>query len=314
MLLHATSSAPMVWSQASTAVKDEMKADSPHRTGALLAGGGMLLISLDSLGLRLSEASAWDNAFWLGAFTFATMAAIIRIRTGRSIFSVAADHGGPTMLSTMLQAGSITFFIVAVATTAVANVVVIVAAAPVVAAVVSRLVLGERTAARTWLAIAAAMGGILLVVSGSLGKGRIEGDLMAVLAILAFTGNLTVWRRHPDLDLRAVVGLSGLAIVLIAMVPADPASVSLRAAVVLAILGSISGPAGRLAVATATRYLPAAQVSLFAPVETIAATAWAWLFLSETPPVPTVVGGIIVIVAVVIGSTSPAPPPAAIQP
>ena len=35
------------------------------------------------------------------------------------------------------------------------------------------------------------------------------------------------------------------------------------------IMGAVAGPLGRVALASATRYLPAAEVSLFTPVETV---------------------------------------------
>ena len=49
--------------------------------------------------------------------------------------------------------------------------------------------------------------------------------------------------------------------------------------------------------------LPASQVGLFVLVEKVATTAWAWLFLSETPKTVTLIGGLIVIAAVVFGMT-----------
>ena len=262
----------------------------------------MLAVSLDSLGIRLTKAASWDVAFWFGAFAAAAMAVAVRVLTGRSLFAVARADGAPVVLSGMLQAGSTTFFILALNATTVSNTVVIVAASPVIAALIARFAIGERTSLRTWVAIAGSIGGILLVVSGSFGRGRLDGDLLAVAAILAFSTNLTVWRKYPDLNRMVAIGLGGLTIAVIATIPADPFGVGARAILILVLVGGISGPAGRVAVATSTRYLPAAQVSLFTPVETVAATTWAWLFLSETPPAFTVIGGVTVLVAVAYGS------------
>jgi drug/metabolite transporter (DMT)-like permease len=206
------------------------------------------------------------------------------------------------LTSGLLQTASTTFFVLAITLTTVANTVVIIAAAPVVAALLARLTIGERSGLRTWVAILAAIGGILIVVSGSLGSGRIEGDLMAVAAIICFSANLILWRRYPDLNRPVAVGLGGLGMTLIALWPADPPAVGARALIILALLGGLVGPAGRVAVASSTRYLAAAQVSLFAPVETVAATGWAWLFLSEPPPARTIVGGIVVVTAVIYGT------------
>ena len=262
----------------------------------------MLLVSLDSLGFRLTNAESWDNAFWYGVFTSLAMIALVPLRTRRSFLAVARADGLPALVSGLLQAGSTTFFILALGRTTVSNVVVIVAASPVLAALVARIGLREHTSLRTWLAIAASIGGIVLVVSGSFGLGRLDGDLLAVAAITAFALNVTLWRRFPDIDRAVVIGLGGLVMAVVAGFVAGPFDVGIRALAILALLGTLSGPAGRIAIATSPRYLPVAQVALFTPVETVAATTWAWLFLSETPPALTVVGGLVVLAAVAYGS------------
>lgn len=275
---------------------------SDRRVGFLLATSGILLISLDSLWIRLSGVSSWDVAFWMGAFTFLTLSVVVRLRTGHSLPVVVRRDGAPMILSGLLQTASTTLFILSIGATSVSNTVAIVAAAPIAAALVARVVIGERASARIWWAIAGSTAGILVVVAGSLGDGDVSGDIYAVCAVLAFAGNVTLWRRHPEISRLAVFGLGGLFIALVSFLPSDPFSVDMKALGVLAIMGVVTGPAGRVALASSTRHLPAAQVGLFTPIETIAATAWAWLFLSEAPPTATVAGGLIVIAAVLYGS------------
>jgi len=278
-----------------------------HRLGLILAGGGFLLISLDSLGIRLADTDSWSATFWLGLFTFLAMLVLIPLRTGKSLFAVAFESGLPLAVSGMFQAGSLTFFVLALSLTTVANTVAIIAAAPVMAALISLLAIGERTRLRTWLGILASIGGILIVVSGSLGKGNIGGDLFAIGAIIAFASNVTLLRRFRELNRFAVIGVGGLFVSLISYVPADPLNVDGTSILILAVLGVVTGTAGRTALVTSTRYLPAAQVGLFAPVETVAATVWAWIFLSEQPSMSTILGGTIVVFAVIYGTTGEPP-------
>ena len=281
-----------------------MRSLKPHQIGIILAASGSLFISLDSLGFRLTEETPWNNAFWVGCFIALAMAILVPIRTGRSIVAVARADGPVVLVSGALQATSTSFFILALDATAVANVVAIVAAVPMLAALVAHFAIKERTAFRTWVAIFAAAGGILIIVSGSLGAGTATGDLFALVAITGFAFNLTIWRRYPSLNRQAIIGIGGLIVAVVAFLPADPLSVDIEAIIILALLGMVTGPMGRVSIATATRYLPAAQVGLFTPVETVAATTWAWLFLNEAPTGATVVGGLIVIAAVIVGVTS----------
>lgn len=263
----------------------------------------MLLISLDSLGIRLTRASRWDVAFWLGVFAVVAMGVALPLQRGESLYAATRRGGRPMLVSGLLQAASLTFFILAIDSTTIADTVVIIAAAPVVAALIAHLAIGERASRRTWLAIGLSFAGVVLVVSGSLGTGRIVGDLFAIVAIVAFGSNLTLWRRLPELNRRAVVGLGGMVTAIVAVIAADPFSIDMQGLAILALLGLLTGPSGRVAVATSARYLPVSRVSLFIPVETIAAITWAAIFLNEPPTPLTIVGGSLVILAVVIGNT-----------
>lgn len=275
---------------------------TPHQTGVGLAAFGMLVVSLDSPLIRLADVDSWTVAFWFGVFVAGSTSAILIVRDRVSPLAVVRADGLPTLVSALLQTGSTTFFIIAITLTAVANVVVIVAATPLVAALLAWLIIRERASLKTWAAIGISICGILIVVSGSVGGGNLRGDLTAVLAILSFGLNLVLWRRHPTLNLLGTVGLAGVIMAIIALPLADPGTAGRRSLLVLFVMGAVLGPLGRISIATATRYIPTALVSLFAPIETVAATIWAWLFLSETPPVRTILGGVIVVAAVVFGT------------
>lgn len=268
----------------------------------------MLLISFDSLGVRLTEAEDWDIAFWFGVFTALAMLVLVPIRSGHSFVSGVKIDGAPVVASGLLQMGSTLLFILAIGATTVSNVVVIFATAPIVAAIIAHFVLKEKTSRRTLTGILISILGITLVVSGSVGESRLVGDLLAVGAIVTFSLNLTIWRKLPDQNRMVAVGLGGVFMALVAWFPADPFSVDLRAIAILAAIGGVLGPGGRIMVASATRYITGAQVGLFVPVETVAATAWAWWFLDEPAPLATVIGGSIVLLAVWYGSKESATP------
>ncbi|HIL49024.1 MAG TPA: DMT family transporter, partial [Acidimicrobiia bacterium] len=72
------------------------------------------------------------------------------------------------------------------------------------------------------------------------------------------------------------------------------------------LMGGLFGPVARLCMSTATRHAPAAEVSMFTPVETVTASLWVWLWFDEVPPTPTFIGGALVVAAVAYGLTGPA--------
>jgi len=276
----------------------------PRELGIALATAGFLLMSLESPGLRLTELGSWENTFWLGLFSALSMFSWIRVRTGKSPLAAARDHRGPMLLSAALQAASTLSFILAIHHTTIANIQVLFAATPAVGALLAQFTLGERASARTWLAIVASIAGMLIVVSGSWGSathGSIAGDLFALLAMGAYTANLAIWRKVPDLNREAVVGLGGVIMAACAVLAADLSTTTWRGLAIVVLLGMLSAPFGRVLVAIATRHLPVAQVSLLTPVETVAATTWAWLFLDEVPSNAALLGGAIVLAAVSFG-------------
>lgn len=164
---------------------------------------------------------------------------------------------------------------------------------------ISRFMINERTSRRTWTGIALSVVGIVVVMSDSFGGGNMGGDVLALVAITAFAMNLTIWRRFPTQSRPMAMALAGMFMAVVAVGPADVFGHDRNTFVLLVLMGVVTGPAGRVALASSTRYLPAAEVGLFSPVETIAAITWAWLAFGETPSRAAGIGGAIVLAALV---------------
>lgn len=273
-----------------------------RRRGWLLAAVGMLLVSTDSLFVRLADAEAWDVAFLVAAFSLPLQLGLSAAFDDDGVVCELRAWWGPLLLVGGLGAVSQIAFIGAITHTEVANAVVIVAGAPVVAALIGRMVFGERTSARVWLAILITVMGILVVVAGSLGQPTLDGDLLAMLAIASFAMSINVWRRYAAMSVFVGLALSAAAMLVVSAAFASPFSLEPRAYAAAAAMGLVFNPLGRVAHSSAPRYAPAAEVALFAPVETVAATAWAWLAFSEAPEPTTVVGALIVIGGVLFGT------------
>ena len=95
------------------------------------------------------------------------------------------------------------------------------------------------------------------------------------------------------------------AVLSVAVASAFASPFSLDGRTYLACLGmGVLNPLGRLLHTNAPRYAPAAEVALFTPVETVAASLWAWLAFSEVPAVGTVVGAVIIIAGVLYGTVA----------
>ena len=270
--------------------------------GWLLAGVGMLSVSTDSLWVRLSQAEAVDVAFWVACCALVVYSTFGRWVDRRPVVESFRQYRLPLAGVGVLAAVSQISFITAITHTRVANVVAIVAASPLLAALCARLFLGERITRRVAVAIAVTMAGIAVIVSSSLGQPTLRGDFLALLAVAAFAMNLTIWRRFADLSRRAGLSTSAVIVIAVTSLFASPFSMDTRAYLAVAAMGLCFNPLGRLAHSNAPRFAPVSEVALFTPVETVAGTVWAAVFLSELPRPTAVVGAVVVLSGVFYGT------------
>ena len=281
--------------------------DDRRPLGWLLAGVGMLSVSTDSLWVRLSEADPLDVAFLVSCCALVVHSTFGRWIDRRSAVESLRHHRLPLAGVGVLAAVSQVCFITAITETRVANVVAIVAAAPLMASVCARVFLRERITRRVAGAIALTMVGISVIVSGSLGQPTLKGDLLALVAVAGFAGNMTMWRRHPELSRRAGLAVSAAIVVAVTAPVASPFSLDSRAYLAIAAMGLCCNPLGRLAISSAPRFAPVSEVALFTPTETVAGTVWAAVFLSELPGVAVVIGAVIVLAGVFYGTVANRP-------
>ena len=272
-----------------------------RRLGWLLAALGMLFVSTDAFFVRLSEVDAWTIGFLMACGSVVSLGAVAVARRD------SVPEGTPLVSPMMLVIGGLNaltqmLFITAVTRSEVANVVVIVAAAPLFAALIAWIALRERTEPRVAAAIALTTVGIGSVMAGSLGTPTLDGDLIAVLAILAFAATIVIWRRHPGLDRPRTLVVGSVIMAAAASLFAEWSTIDARALLAGAGMGLIFNPTGRMLYSSAPRFAPASEVAVFAPVETVAATVWVWVAFGEQPTATTVLGGVIVISSVLLAT------------
>ena len=267
----------------------------------------MLAVSTDSLWVRVSEAEAVDIAFWVACCALVVYSTFGRWLDRRPPRESLRRHRLPLAGVGVLATVSQLSFITAITQTRVANVVAIVAAAPLLAALCARLALGEPITRRIAVAIALTMVGVAAIVSSSLGQPTLKGDLLSLVAVGAFAINMTIWRRFPDMSRRAGLSISAVIVIAVTSLVASPFSLDIRAYLAIAAMGLGFNPLGRLATASAPRYAPVSEVALFTPVETVAGTVWAVLFLSELPRPAAVVGAVVVLGGVFYGTIARRP-------
>ena len=278
-----------------------------HRKGLALSGIGMLIISPDALLIRLVEgAGTWEITFYRTLFMGAGMTVLMVFRGpgGSDGFGdpVGLDNlvrrlAGPIALASLLMAGSNIAFVAAITRTSVANTLLILATVPMFGALFGRIILHERVAPRTIVAMVVAFAGVVLIV-GAPGSGDVTGDLIAVAAAACLGMNIVVVRRAGSAIIVPTLAFGGT-LAAIATIPfAEPWQVGLRDLAILAYLGLIQLPLALGLFYAGARYLPPAEVGLMALIETVLGPLWVWLGIGERPGALTLAGGALVIAAI----------------
>lgn len=268
---------------------------SEHAKGLLVTTVGVLVLTPDSLLVRLIGLDPWTMVFWRSTLTMLTLSAGIALyHRGETLARFRAVGWAGIAVAVAFALGTV-LFVLALHNTSVANTLVIIAAAPLIAAVFTRLFLAEPVRPRTWAAIAATLSGIAILVSDSPRGGTLGGDLAALGTAVCVATGLSIVRRARAFNMIPAMALSG-GIGALAMAPfAAPLAVAPHDIALLLILGVVVLPIAYAFTILGPRYLPAPEVALIMLLETVLGPLWVWLVLEEAPSVRAFIGGAIVI-------------------
>jgi drug/metabolite transporter (DMT)-like permease len=241
-------------------------------------------------------------SFWRGALIFVSVNVFIQLTGNRKQWRQYLAHGKTALLVTVLYGINSGLFVFSVSHTSAANTVVILSSSAFFAAFFSWLLLRERVALRTWIAIGVSVAGVLVVFSGSLGSPGSLGDGLAILLALLMGLTLTLLRRMPDLPKMPVVAGSGIVLALLTWPMASPLGLEPAQYGWLAVMGLVQMPVASVLLMMATRYLPSPEVSLFLLIETVLGPVWVLWVLNEAVPPLTLLGGSAILGAVAVHS------------
>jgi drug/metabolite transporter (DMT)-like permease len=246
----------------------------------------------------LERAQSWEVTFWRSAFAAVSMAAILGVTRRREAWAVLRAAGWPGIVSGAMFGTMFTCFMLAVTRTTVANALVVNSLYPVFAAILGRLVLRTPLPRYTWVAIAAAVGGMVWMFAAGLGAG-LSGTLIAFGVPVAAAINVVTLRKWGrTVDLAPAVLFGGVFSALISLPFALPFAAGAHDLAWLAALGMFQLAVPCTMLVVASRYLPPAEVALLSLLEAVLGPLWVWLGVGETPAVATLIGGALVLAAV----------------
>jgi drug/metabolite transporter (DMT)-like permease len=273
-------------------------AAAQYRRGALLVAGAALAWSSAGLITRATATDAWTTLFWRSLFSTVFLLVYIALRDRARAVAAFRALGLPGLGIALSFGTSMICFIIALKETAVANVLIFQAAAPFVAAVLAWLWLRERVSLSGALAILATVIGIAVMVSDSVAKGRIWGDLASAGMGGSFAVMIVLARRHREVSTTSAMCLATALTMLVAL-PFAHLVVTPGDLALLALFGVGQMGLGLVLFTAGVRLIPAADAGLITVLEVILAPLWVWLAFGEDPGARALIGGAIVLVAVI---------------
>jgi drug/metabolite transporter (DMT)-like permease len=281
-----------------------MRDRADRRKGVLLMVGAGLCWSLGGILVRnVRGADPFEIILWRSVFMAMFLVATIAVMNGGRVVRSVRDMGAAGVLSGALLASTFFFFILSITRTTAANTFVLMATVPFFVAVFARGFIGERVAVRTWVAMAVALGGIVMMFADGVGAGQLGGNLLALGVPIAAALNVVLLRRQRRrVDMVPAVLLAGLFSIAAALPFALPLTASVADLGVLAIMGFVQLGLGCVLMTLATRHLEAGEIGLLALLETILGPIWVWLGVGERPTDLALVGGVVVLGALAADS------------
>uniref|UniRef100_A0A7S3UYX1 EamA domain-containing protein n=1 Tax=Aplanochytrium stocchinoi TaxID=215587 RepID=A0A7S3UYX1_9STRA len=282
---------------------------SERGKGLAIAVTAVLILSPDTLLIRLPDMDPWDLNFYRFLFFFMPITVFIIYRSGFiGLFREMKVLGWLGLVAATIYALGGTCFTLATITVGSANTLVCVAAAPMFAAIISIVVLKEYPRRITWIAIFVALCAVGVVVGSGLSTENWYGNLYALCASLTQALYIVIARfanKTKNADILPSLVIAGpMAMILSLCVGAEPGRVDASSAdfgyvVLQGFLSSLSFSLLTIAAA----YISAPETSLTFLLETVLGPIWVFLVLDEEPTIYTLIGGIILILNLAIHNT-----------
>ena len=270
-----------------------------HLAGIALVAASALLWSFGGTIARYISIEGWTVVFWRSLFAIAFLLGFLLLKEGpRQTLRQFTSMGWPGLAVACCFAGASTSFVIALSYTTVANILLMQAGVPLLAALMCFLLFKEQVSLPTWLAIAAVIAGVFVMVSETLtGKVSPIGDGLSLLIAMLFATATVLTRRHHEVRMTPAVTLGILIALCAAAVMGGAKPVSQTDFLWLVAFGALNLGAGLAAFALGARLVPAAMAALVGTLEPVLGPVWVWLVHAEVPSNRTILGGSIVFVA-----------------
>ena len=279
-----------------------MKNLTGQQKGSALAFIAVMLITPDSVLIRLSSIETWGMLFYRGAIPFVVVLVGLLIFYNKNFLNALFNVGYTGIFYTISFAICNITFLVSIQNTNVANTLVMVAMAPMLSAILGGIFLKEVPDQKTWIAILITFFSAIYIFYDSIQLGNFFGDFMGLVTATGLAVNAVLVRSAKDRDLLPSAVLGKLCVAVFAFFFVDSFDLVGNDMIYVPLMCVLCVAIPFVLVTVAPRFIPAEEVNLFFLLETIIGPIWVWMIIKEQPSIETIQGGAVIISTIAIHS------------
>ena len=279
-----------------------MKNFSDQKKGSLLAFIAVMLITPDSIFIRLSNIETWGMLFYRGAIPFVVVLIGLIFFYKNNLLKALVGIGYPGIFYVISFSICNITFIISIQNTNVANTLVMIAMAPMLSAILGSIFLKEIPDRKTWIAIIITLIAVSYIFHDSIEMGNFYGDLFGLITAFGLACNAVIARFAKNRDLVPSAVIGKLCVAIFAFFFVDSFSLVGSDLIYVPLMCIMCVAIPFVLVTIAPRFIPAEEVNLFFLLETIIGPIWVWLIINEQPSIETILGGSIILLTIAIHS------------
>ena len=279
-----------------------MKNLSDQQKGSFLAFVAVMLITPDSIFIRLSNIETWGMLFYRGAIPFVVVLIGLIFFYKNNLLKALVGIGYPGIFYVISFSICNITFIISIQNTNVANTLVMIAMAPMLSAILGSVFLKEIPDRKTWIAIIITLISVTYIFHDSIEMGNFYGDLFGIITAFGLACNAVIARYAKNKDLVPSALIGKLCVAIFALFFVDNFSLLGTDLIFIPLMCIMCVAIPFVLVTIAPRFIPAEEVNLFFLLETIIGPFWVWMIIKEQPSIETIQGGVVIILTIAIHS------------
>ena len=260
---------------------------------------GSVIISFNGLVLRnIETADNWTVIFYRAVSFSTAVFLVLLFKYRQRVFLQITQIGPSGLLAGMCLGTANICFILSMTITTVANTVFTISLIPFITAILALFFLKESLKRITIYTMIGALVGLIIMFYGALNSGDFLGNALALITAVSFSCFTLILRVSKNLEMLPCLILSGLIAITVSFVLKDGLlQISRHDMLLCFLLGGFMSAFVNCCFIFATKFLVAAEATLFFFIEIALSPIWVWLFANEIVSRNTLVGGLLILIS-----------------